>query len=397
MFDFTSENGLSMIAHAQQLAREYQHSAIHIAKKLRLAFSDVDASVLAMAQTLAANRDKATFLGEWATQGLFTSQMLQQCSHPALSNIHAARFSNAEHVVEVCTGAGVDAVALAKRVGSVDSYDLDPEVVEFTKHNLHVQGVNNVRVHCKDPTQMSIKPKALWSDPSRRAGAKRLINPEMYSPRLSVLDSMSANGLTGVKIAPACDIPEGWCGEYTGVGWQCQELVIWKNCELPTVTAIVAHDDGSYTRWIPPRNDARGIEPLPVEALVGSTLVEPHPCVVRTNTLAMAFAEENLYGIDTSIAFGVSRETHPNIRLPHRLYSIVDVTSADFSAVNTFIRSHQLDSGTQIKKRGFHLESQIIRKKLKFVRSGRPGILLFTRSGSRRICLLLQKVGKSNS
>ncbi len=395
MFDFTSDTGLHIVSFAQELLMQQTTTPLRVAEALRKAFPGTDSVLLSEAQTLASNRIKASFLGSWTKDALFTDTMLQQCSHPKLSRIHAAEFPKDSCVVEVCTGAGIDTAALAAVVPSVTTFDIDERVVQYTRHNLQVRGISNVDVICADAATEDLPPANIWSDPSRRSQDKRVVDPESYAPPLSFIEHASGAHMAGVKVSPATHIPTAWVGEYTGVGWQCQELVLWRNCNKPRVACVVVDpSNGKVVRWIPPDLGPEKITEVPASQLLGARMIEPHPAVLRTGTLAHAFAANHLVGVDTTIALGFSESANEQVRFPHREYVVQDIVSADFKSVNKLIRHYHLDSGTQIKKRGFHLEPTVIRRKLKFVKSGTAGILMFTRNRERRICMLLQRKNK---
>ncbi|MBL0323554.1 MAG: hypothetical protein IPP80_14530 [Ignavibacteria bacterium] len=89
---------------------------------------------------------RAERLGKRRDGWLFTDKMAEQCTHPRIAAHHAVPFTGREHVLEICTGAGLDAAALAAVSGRVTSFEADPIIADITAGNLHRTGITNVDV-----------------------------------------------------------------------------------------------------------------------------------------------------------------------------------------------------------------------------------------------------------
>jgi hypothetical protein len=233
-------------------------------------------------------------LGDWVLRGFFTRQSLEQATTPLVAQHHAERFAGCKHVLEICTGAGFDAAAIARvlaRTGGVlTTIEADETLADFARANLAAQGLTNVRVLCGlaealVPALMSAESSTestidgLWSDPSRRrSDGSRIDDAEQYKPALSfVLQTASslasalasalplalslalplalpvrADGelvsapprfVAGVKLAPALDLSpvlhehlaaNKWATEWIGVAGECREQVLWCGVEAGT-------------------------------------------------------------------------------------------------------------------------------------------------------------------
>ncbi|MBL0323171.1 MAG: hypothetical protein IPP80_12515 [Ignavibacteria bacterium] len=102
---------------------------------------------------------------------------------------HAVCRSRTRACAEICTGAGLDAAALAAVSGRVTSFEADPIIADITAGNLHRTGITNVDVvrsawppcDAVDNTYDGV-----WADPSRRSVRGRQRSGQPYEPSLSV-------------------------------------------------------------------------------------------------------------------------------------------------------------------------------------------------------------------
>jgi len=125
---------------------------------------------------LAAGTARARRLGKAHPGWLYTSRMAEQCTHPAIAEVHASRYSECRSVVEICTGAGHDTLELARRCERVVSYEADPLIAMLTRSNLTLAGVHQVQVHAEAWTPTMTPPEEMdgvWADPSRRNATGR--------------------------------------------------------------------------------------------------------------------------------------------------------------------------------------------------------------------------------
>jgi hypothetical protein len=289
-------------------------------------------------------------LGDWVLRGFFTRQSLEQATTPLVAQHHAERFAGCKHVLEICTGAGFDAAAIARvlaRTGGVlTTIEADETLADFARANLAAQGLTNVRVLCGlaealVPALMSAESSTestidgLWSDPSRRrSDGSRIDDAEQYKPALSfVLQTASslasalasalalslalpvrADGerisapprfVAGVKLAPALDLSpvlhehlaaNKWATEWIGVAGECREQVLWCGVEAGTrrvwVSLIGEANDKSD-------NESNG-------AASGATVWSPCPSTGSSTDISPA----NFSIISTDIPSGWLLEPH---------------------------------------------------------------------------------------
>ena len=79
---------------------------------------------------------RRVFFGEWAEEGFFTRQSLEQATTPTVANHHAEKFRTCHHVLEICTGAGFDTATLAKYAKCVSTIEANERLAAMARHNL---------------------------------------------------------------------------------------------------------------------------------------------------------------------------------------------------------------------------------------------------------------------
>ena len=135
--------------------------------------------------------------------------------------------------------AGTDTVALARAGARVVAVDRDPVARELTRLNAAALGLTGVEVLDADVVDLVAAAAdgrvagcdAAVLDPARRAGGRRQLDPDRWSPPWStvaaLLDRVPA---TVVKVAPGLDherVPDGVEAEWVSVGGSIVEALLW--------------------------------------------------------------------------------------------------------------------------------------------------------------------------
>jgi hypothetical protein len=423
-----SAEGHSLLEAARTALASAKYDTFRAGTALRKQFPNKHLP-LAEAVELVVNRHKALqtlHLGDWAREGFFTRQSLEQATAPAIAQHHAARFSGCKHVVEICTGAGFDTAALARVAGRVTTIEADERLAAMARQNLLQQGVNNVQVVCG--TAEMVLPTleishwqdhwqdvdGLWADPSRRTDAgERIENPDEYRPSLRFVQQYAKHlsqhcrtanrqAVCGIKIAPTlnCTAEQrvGWQREWIGTAHECREQVLWCGVEGMTDGTIALPEQGFL--WQPNRKDCHAdtdrtrLWRSPYAALSGQILVEPHPCVIRSGHLSTIFAALDVCLLDEHIAFGVASACSTRLAESplYQCFYILEAFPFHRKTLRERLQQRGWGTRTEIKKRGFPETPEQTRSWLRLPQSSAFGVVVITRVGNGHIVMLAERI-----
>lgn len=243
---------------------------------------DRAAAVTSVAETRLRARERY----DDADRLVFTPTLLEQASHPAVAAWRARRFRDAGTVVDLCCGAGSDAMVLSEHA-TVVAVDRDPVACELARHNVRARGGAAMTV-LGDARRPPIRPgPPVHIDPSRRRGSRRARALADYRPAVpAVLPDLRAAVGAGLIVSPAVDLddrdlPDDGELEFVQVDDDLVEAVVWLG-DLRTAgvraSATLLGSDGRVrarlARVGPPGE-------LPVRPF-GRWLVEVAPAVVRS-------------------------------------------------------------------------------------------------------------------
>lgn len=227
-------------------------SALRLGEELRKAGHSPQLVSAALTQQRLRERATAKF-GPFASQMLFTPDGLEQATRLAVSAHHAARYAKAgvSRVADLGCGIGGDAVALAGLDLPVLAVERDEATAALATVNL--MAFSHAEVLCADALEVDLAAHgvdAIFADPARRAGGRRLTDPEQWSPRLSqVLALRDQVEALGIKVAPGIEhatLPADSHVQWVSVGGEVVEAGIWCGPlapEGPGRSALVLTED----------------------------------------------------------------------------------------------------------------------------------------------------------
>lgn len=326
---------------------------------------------------------------------LFTSVSAQQATHPGIAEHHALAFDTLDHVVEVCTGAGLDTRALAMRARKVTTFESDPVTAAIAAGNLMRTGIRNVdvitaRVPGPDYLHAMKTAKGLWADPARRDEAgRRARRGSVYDPPIGLFTTVDARvDVVGVKVGPGdmldAEVVGRFASEYVGWRDECRERVLWRGLVPPLVTLP---DVG--TTWSPNGTAEPRPETIPMP---GAVLVEPHAAVIASGAVDAYFASIGASVIDRRIAYGLC-DLDPGPSPLHRRFRIVDVERGiDAKRMQRMVRTRRWGAGTEIKKRGVDIDPMSHHRALEFVDGGPSGVIVLTRGVDERWTIYAERL-----
>jgi hypothetical protein len=339
----------------------------------------------------------------WAGAGLFTKQSVQQSSFPACASFRAERFRGCRTVVDVCGGAGVDALALSCVAEQVIVCERDTGVAEMLRHNVAAAGATNVTVLASDffspEVQASLKDfppvDGLWADPSRRdASGKRLTAIESYSPSVQQLVTWVASHPTvkvaGVKVSPrdghAVEQP-GWSVESLGAQGECKDHVLWLGEQLSGAALV---DEQPPLRWSRARaGDGYAPERITErEQLQQGTLIELDATITPWT---VEYAQSQSWAAIEGVPGLCWTPAVPDESPWYRRYAIASVVDFKKAAVHKALAELGWSAGVQVKKRGLSISAEEGMAQLG-LRQGDAGVVLLTGIGKRRFVVCCRRL-----
>jgi predicted RNA methylase len=342
---------------------------LRLGTELRAAYP-VDLVVDALAQHELRLRARAKF--SRAMDMFFTRAGLEQASAEVIAGHRMARYAGAGLVADLCCGIGGDLTALAagRRVLAVDRNPLHLRMALANAEVYDVAaGVTTVAADVREASLRGVD--AVFIDPARRAGQRRLRAGDSEPPLAWCLDLADTVARTGIKAAPGLPrdaVPPAWELEFIAVGRDLKEAVAWSPA-LATAATRATILPGGHTLTPGPGG------PVPVRA-PGGFLLDPSPAVTRAGVVEELARLAGAWKIDEQIAF-LSADTAVHTPFARTLL-VID--SAPWHQRSLPARLRALDVGAvDIRRRGLAGDVAELRRQLRL-------------SGSRRVTLVMTRV-----
>ncbi|HEY6479929.1 MAG TPA: methyltransferase domain-containing protein [Streptosporangiaceae bacterium] len=232
---------------------------------------------------------------------LFTRPGLEQVSSELAAAHSASRFRGRETVADLCCGIGGNLAALAAGSRAL-AVDRDLTSLEFARHNAAASGAAHpVAAVCADVRQLTAgraRPDAVFIDPARRSGGRRLRAGTSEPPLDWCLALPGWVPAVGIKAAPGLPrelVPPGWEAEFLAVGRQLKEALLWSPALATTERRATVLPSGDTLTPEPG-------QPVPVAA-PGAYLLDPNPAVTRAGLVEDLARRLGAWKIDPMIAF----------------------------------------------------------------------------------------------
>lgn len=281
-------------------------------------------------------------------------------------------------LVEVGAGIGGDTLELA-RVRPLRACERDERRLECLRHNLDVCGLSDrVELIHGDGLEHLHGAHSLYADPARReAGTRqwRAFDPDpqlLWSRPLPVC----------LKLAPGLDedtLPPGADLDYVSHQGVCKEAVLWS---YPGQSAQVHAWQYVGPGW---RTCPRSAPPEVGELRIGDWLHEPDPAAIR----AQAWLPAAGVRIDESLAL---LATPAGVECPWTAaFEVLEIADADLKNLKRLQTRYDFHP-LELKKRGFDVEPETLRKKLPRGQRGGPGTIYLTRVAGRHRAVVCRRV-----
>ena len=327
--------------------------------------------------------------GEFASRMLFTEAGLEQATRLPVAAQHAGRFqrAGARWVADLGCGIGADALAIAALDIEVTAVDVDEVTAAIAAYNLAPWA--NAHVEHADATAFDLSGvDAVYLDPARRDGARRLSNPADWTPSLDFAFDVARRFPTGIKLGPGIDrdlIPDDAEAQWISVDRDVVEVGVWfGSLARPGIrrAALVLGEHG--TAELTSGADSADAEVGPL----GQYVYEPDGSVIRARLIGDLARSLNARMVSDSIAYLTADEAAPT------------PFASCFRVLETFPYDERLlkrELGTrgigtlEIKKRGVDVDPARLRKKLT-LRGPGSATLILTRVAGRHTALLCERL-----
>lgn len=316
-------------------------------------------------------------LGPVAARLLLTADGLEQATRPAVAARHARRFVDAgiDHVWDLGSGLGLDALALADAGLSVTAVERDAEVAAAATHNLAPHA--RARVVHGDVGDAAPAPQdGVWLDPARRTPGvadargrtRRLFRLDELSPSWeAVRDLAGRSAAAGAKLSPGfspTDLPPGCEAEWVGLDGAVVECTVWWRAAVrrPGVGAVVGTSGADGTRWLTVDPVVDPPPPLTPGSTVEPFLAEPDRTVLAAGLVGSLSAAVDGRETDHGTGYVVAPEV---VDVPWaRWFAVEEVLPLHARAVRAWLRERRVDRVT-LKKRGVQVDPDRFRAELR--------------------------------
>ena len=327
-----------------------------------------------------------------------TREAMQQASAYAVAQHRAQRFRSFARVADLGCSVGGDSFGLAQ-VTDVLGLDLDELRLAMARANLQALGLGErgefIQADLQGglPFRQGGENMALFCDPARRAGGRRIFRVEDYLPPLSMVASWQADfPALGVKLSPGVDLDElqGYDAEieFISLDGELKEAALWfgplKTTEFRATGRRATLLPGGETLVGPPKTQGPVSPPQ-------AYLYEPDPAVLRaglvTNLGEMLGAQQ----LDPQIDY-LTADRY--IETPFaRAWPVLDWMPFQLKRLRAYLRERGIGEVT-IKKRGSPLEPDELREALRLSGSAHLTFFLTQVEGNHVVIFAGEEIKK---
>ncbi|SFO20169.1 RNA cap guanine-N2 methyltransferase [Geodermatophilus obscurus] len=327
--------------------------------------------------------------GADADRLFLTADTLEQAGRPELATRRAARLlaDGTDSAADLGCAAGTDTVALARAGARVLAVDRDPLARELTAANAAALGVHDdVWVVAGDVVELVAAARggevagcrAAVLDPARRAGGRRLLDPDRWSPPWSTVTTLLDRVPRAVvKVAPGLDherVPEGVEAEWVSVRGSIVEALLWGRGVAETWRRATVVRDG-VVHELTAEADPGPADTGPVRGW----LHEPDPAVIRSGLVSPVAAGLGATLVDPTIAYLTSgdRAATPWVTS----YRVDEVLPFNLKRLRALLRTRGVGR-VVVKKRGSAIEPETLARQLRGAGTGTATVVVTRVAGA---------------
>ncbi|WP_369257695.1 class I SAM-dependent methyltransferase [Geodermatophilus amargosae] len=352
--------------------------------------TEVGPELAGPAWELARLRERARpAFGADADRLFLTADTLEQAGRPELAARRAARLlaDGTDSAADLGCAAGTDTVALARAGARVLAVDRDPVARELTAANTAALGVDDdVWVVAGDVVELVAAARggevagcgAAVLDPARRAGGRRQLDPDRWSPPWSTVTALLDRVPRAVvKVAPGLDhdrIPEGVEAEWVSVRGSIVEALLWGRAVSATWRRATVVREGTAHEL------TADADPGPADAgPVRAWLHEPDPAVIRSGLVSLVAAELGATLVDPTIAYLTSDERAGSPWVSS--YRVDEVLPFNLKKLKALLRDRGVGR-VVVKKRGSAIEPESLARQLRGPGAGTATVVVTRVAGA---------------
>jgi hypothetical protein len=338
----------------------------------------------ALAQAGLRQRAAAKF-GADAERMYFTPDGVEQATRAPVADWRARRLRElgVRRIADLCCGIGGDALALARAGIAVLAVDRSPLTCAVAAANAAALGLGDlIEVRCAEVGDTDVSDyDAVFIDPARRAARGRVFDPEADSPPLSwAVEVAGRVSHAALKVAPGIPhevVPDNAEAEWISAGGDVKEAVLW----FGTGTGGLRR-----ATLLPGGHSLTGTgEPARETGPPGRYLYGPDGAVIRAHLVAGVARQVNGRLLDPSIAYLTGDELRPT---PYAsAYEITDALPFQLKRLRALLRERRIGTVT-IKKRGFAMTPEELRRKLRLTGGRNSCTIVLTRVSGAPTMLL---------
>ena len=360
---------------------------LQIQQQLRKQFP---AEIVRLGIELAQLRKRAEKKFSRADQLWFTRQSLEQATPERIAAHKAERLSSCDHVWDLCSGMGSDAIALAART-TVQSCDLDPIQLLHASWNAEIYNVSRqVSFLQKDANRFDPVGKVIHIDPDQRdATGRRHLRLEQVQPGLERLQNLAQHCRAGViKLSPAsnfggkfpeceaelvslhgeCKAANIWCGELASPG-------MWRATVLPSGETVIGDPLSAWTEI----------------SSLQDYIYDPDPSLVRSG-LVNLFAERNqLSRLDDAEEYLTAGKIIDSPFVTG--FKVCDLLSRNEKQLRKYLRERSIGT-VEIKCRHIPLDVERVRKSL-CLKGDNTATIIYAKIGGKTKIVVCQRLEKN--
>ncbi|KAA6435041.1 class I SAM-dependent methyltransferase [Agrococcus sediminis] len=372
-----SKDGLALLERAEA---GLDGDVVREVTRLRAEGHDPRLVAAVLTQARLRRRARAKF-GEFASGMLFTEAGLEQATRLRVAAHHAGRMRRAGivSVADLGCGIGADALAFATLGLEVTAVERDEVTAAIATYNLAAWHASVVH---GDALDTPVDAEALWFDPARRDGARRLSDPADWSPPLDAVFARAAAQPAGVKLAPGIDrdlLPPDAEHQWVTDGLDTVEAVVWTGrLARPGVarSALVLGDGVA--------EELAGDPSHPEPGELDAWLYEPAGAVIRAELIGALAERLDARAVSDGIAY-LTAARHVGTPLA-QAFRVRETLPLDERRIAQRLR--ELGIGElEIKKRGADIDPAALRRRLKLRGDARATLILTRIAGRHRAVL----------
>jgi hypothetical protein len=201
-------------------------------------------------------------------------------------------------------------------------------------------------------------------DPDRRPTGHRATRGELFEPTLKSLAALlEKNPNAAIKLAPATDLPVGWCDrterEWLESRGECRQQVAWFG-------NLARHPGHRAATVLLPDGRMRTIigsdDHLPPSAQqIGRYLYEPAAAILAAKLTTELCREHNLAAVSSGVAYLTGDNPIDDLALA--TFEVLDILPFDRKQLRAYCRQRNIGQ-LEIKKRGVEVDPERLRKEI---------------------------------